>query len=207
MNIQIIKKRLLDHPKLKDWIHSLLMSEIGACPRIWIKMFVNPIYFYKWKGKGSKIRKHTIMNISPINKFRIGEKSVIEYFSLIDNGVGDVLIGSNSRIGLRNTIIGPVTIGNNTILAQNVVLSGLNHIYNNINIPIRNQGVSKSQIVIGNGTWIGANAVITSGVSIGNHCVISGGCVVTKNIPDFCVAVGNPAKIIKQYNFDQKTWI
>ncbi|RYE37044.1 MAG: acyltransferase, partial [Sphingobacteriaceae bacterium] len=55
--------------------------------------------------------------------------------------------------------------------------------------------------------WIGANVVITAGTTIGKHCVIAAGAVVTKNVPDFCIAAGNPARIIKKYNAEQKAWL
>ncbi|WP_106829365.1 acyltransferase [Parabacteroides pacaensis] len=207
MNLSILKQKINKNPRSKYIIHKLIMNPQGACPRKWVKWFVNPIIFFSSKGKGAKIRSYTIMNISPINQFTLGSNSVIEYFSLIDNGVGSVHIGNNTRIGLRNTIIGPARIGDNTILAQNVVVSGLNHNYKNINLPIRKQGVTVSPIVIEDEVWIGANCIITAGVHIGKHTVIAGGSVVTKNIPDYSIAAGNPAKIIKQYDPDKGEWI
>jgi acetyltransferase-like isoleucine patch superfamily enzyme len=85
-------------------------------------------------------------------------------------------------------------------------MSGLNHVYADVETPIYLQPVTTSTITIEDDCWIGANAVITAGVTIGKHSVIAGGAVVTKNIPPFSVAVGNPAKVIKQYNFETKTW-
>jgi len=117
-----------------------------------------------------------------------------------------VKIGHDTRIGMSNVIIGPVTIGNHVILAQNIVMSGLNHGYEDINIPIHQQPVSMAPIVIEDDCWIGANVVVTSGVTIGKHCVIAAGAVVTKSIPPFSIAVGNPARIIKQYNFNTNQW-
>ena len=59
---------------------------------------------------------------------------------------------------------------------------------------------------IGDGSWLGTHVVIAGNVKIGKHCVIGANSVVTKDIPDYCVAVGIPAKIIKKYNFDTCTW-
>ena len=207
MDLNKLKLIINQDPKRKQVIHKLMMNSKGACPRIWIKWFINPIFFFKNRGKKAKIRQHTIMNISPINPFSLGNYSVIEYFSLIDNGVGAVHIGNNTRIGFRNTIIGPVQIGNNTILAQNVVVSGLNHKYDNPDIPIRMQGVSVNPIIIGDEVWIGANSIITSGVHIGKHSIIAGGSVVTKDVPSYCIVAGNPAKIMKQYDSEKHEWI
>ena len=147
------------------------------------------------------------MNVSPINPFTLGDGSVVEYFSVIDNGVGAVHIGSHCRVGLRNTLIGPVRIGDHTILAQNVVLSGLNHNYTDVERPVSQQGISAAPIVIGSGSWIGANSIVTAGVRIGNHCIVAGGSIVTKDVPDYSIVAGNPARVIKQYDSGKKEWI
>jgi acetyltransferase-like isoleucine patch superfamily enzyme len=173
-------------------------------PRLWVRLFVNP--FKHKRGKGSIVRFKTRMDLFPFNKFELGARSVIEDFSTINNGVGDVFIGSHTIIGLSNTIIGPVEIGNNVMMAQHVVISGLNHGYADIDIPPSDQPVVTSKITVCDDVWIGANSVITAGVRIGKHAVVGGGSVVTKDVPDYAIVAGNPAKVIKQYNFQTKNW-
>jgi acetyltransferase-like isoleucine patch superfamily enzyme len=146
------------------------------------------------------------MDVLPFNPFNIGDYSTVEDFATINNGVGAVNIGNNSRIGIGNVIIGPVNIGHNVILAQNIVMSGLNHVYTDVQIPISEQPVTTATITVEDDCWIGANAVLTAGVTIGKHSVVAGGAVVTKDIPPFSVAVGNPARVIKQYNPASKKW-
>jgi acetyltransferase-like isoleucine patch superfamily enzyme len=192
------------NPKLKKFVHWCLIPTHQARPRLWVQLFVNP-FFHK-KGKGTSICRRTRIDVLPFQPFNIGDYSTVEDFATINNGVGAVNIGNNSRIGIGNVIIGPVTIGNNVILAQNIVMSGLNHNYKNIEIPIYLQGETVATITIEDDCWIGANAVITAGVSIGKHSVIAGGAVVTKDIPPYCVAVGNPARVVKKYNFETQTW-
>lgn len=204
MNLVVLKQKINNNKKLKKLIHYLMMNTTGACPRRWVKWFINPFVFHY--GKGSKIRSTVILNISPINPFSLGEKSVIEYFTIIDNGVGYVNIGDESRIGLRSTLIGPVEIGNQVILAQNVVLSGLNHNYKDVKKPIRAQGVTTLPIIIEDECWIGANSIITAGVHIGKHSIVAGGSVVTKSVPSYSIVGGNPARLIKQYDFEKKEW-
>lgn len=204
MNLVILKQKINNNKKLKKLVHYLMMNTTGACPRKWVKWFINPFVFHY--GKGSKIRSSVILNISPINMFSLGEKSVIEYFTIIDNGVGYVNIGNSSRIGLRNTLIGPIQIGNQVILAQNVVLSGLNHNYEDIELPIRAQGVKTLPIIVEDECWIGANSIITAGVHIGKHSIVAGGSVVTKSVPPYSIVGGNPAHLIKQYDFEKKEW-
>lgn len=192
------------NPGLKKFVHWCLIPTHQARPRLWVKWFVNP-FFHK-KGKGTTICRQTRVDVLPFQIFNLGDYSTVEDFATINNGVGAVTIGNNSRIGIGNVIIGPVTIGNNVILAQNIVMSGLNHNYANIEIPIYLQGETVACITIEDDCWIGANVVITAGVTIGKHSVVAGGAVVTKNIPPFCVAVGNPARVVKKYNFEKNLW-
>lgn len=190
--------------RLKQLAHWSILIPNQARPRLWIKWFVNP--FIHKKGSGSCIRKRTRLDVVPWNRFELGQQSTIEDFSAVNNGVGDVLIGNRTRIGLSNTVIGPVKIGNDVRLAQNVVLSGLNHNYAEIDSPIHKQGVSTKAIVIEDESWIGANVVIVPGVTVGKHSIVAAGSVVTKNIPPYSVAAGNPARILKQYDFSTNTW-
>ncbi len=199
-----IKEKIKANKKLKHLIHWMLIPRNQARPRLWVKWFINP--FIHHKGKHSLIRSRTRMDILPFNKFSIGNNSTIEDFTTVNNGVGDVYIGDRTRIGLGCTIIGPVTIGNDIMLAQNIVLSGLNHSYEDLSLPISTQGITTSLIEVDDETWIGANSVIVAGVKIGKHCVIAGGSVVTKNVPDYSIVGGNPARILKQYNSELKKW-
>jgi acetyltransferase-like isoleucine patch superfamily enzyme len=138
------------------------------------------------------------MDTPPYRKFSIGDYSVIESFACINNAVGDVLIGDHTRIGLHNTIIGPVKIGNHVNLAQGITVTALNHNFDDAKKRIDEQGVSTNPVKIEDDVWIGANAVILPGVTIGNHCVVAAGAVVTKDVPGNSLVGGVPAKLIKQ---------
>lgn len=137
------------------------------------------------------------MDLMPYNRFYLGRNSTVEDFSTINNGVGDVVIGDNTRIGISNILIGPVTIGNEVRMGQHIILSGLNHGYQNVTAPPRMQEVTISEIKVEDEAWIGANSAVIAGVTIGKHAVIAAGSVVTKDIPPYSVAVGNPARVIK----------
>jgi acetyltransferase-like isoleucine patch superfamily enzyme len=193
-----------ENPKIKSLVHWLLIPKYQARPRLWVQWFVNP-FVHKY-GKGSVVRRRTRMDVVPFQPFTLGDYSTIEDFCTINNGVGPVHIGKHVRVGMGNVVIGPVTIGDHVIMAQNIVLSGLNHGYEDPETPIQYQPVTTNPIVIEEACWIGANAVITAGVTIGKHAVVAGGSVVTKNVPPYCVVGGNPARILKRFNPSLKIW-
>lgn len=200
----MIIEKIKSSPSLKKIAHWCIIPTNEYRPRLWVKLFLNP--FKHKKGKGSKIQGRTRMDVLPYNNFQLGDYATIEEFATVNNGVGDVIIGNKSIIGISNVIIGPVTIGNNVMLAQNIVVSGLNHGYEDVTISPKEQKVTTKAITINDDVWIGANSVITAGVTIGQHSVIGAGSVVTKDVPDYSVAVGNPARILKKYNFETSNW-
>jgi len=195
MNTEQIRQQLKDSPQLKRALDWLIMNQRDARPRWYIRLLA-PLYQHR--GRGSKIYNSVRMDTPPYRRFSIGRQSVVESFSCINNAVGDVVIGDHTRIGLHNTIIGPVSIGSHVNLAQGITVTALNHNFSEPNKRIDEQGVSTQEIVINDDVWIGANAVILPGVTIGSHCVVAAGAVVTKDIPDGCIVAGVPAKIIKQ---------
>lgn len=199
-----IVERIKANPKLKQLVLNAMMPKNQSRPRLWVKLFLNP--FIHKKGKNARICRNSRIDLMPFNNFVLGDNSTIEDFCTINNGVGDILIGQRSRIGMSNVLIGPVTIGNDVILAQNIVMSGLNHGYEDITISPHNQPVTKKKIILEDEVWIGANSVILAGVTIGKHAVVAAGSVVTKNVPAYSVVVGNPAKVIKQYNPQTRVW-
>jgi acetyltransferase-like isoleucine patch superfamily enzyme len=117
-------------------------------------------------------------------------------------------IGKGSIIGHFNHIYatGRIEIGEKVLTADKVFISDNQHQFEDINIAILDQPIKQLKpIKIGDGTWIGEN-VCVMGVSIGKNCVIGANSVVNIDIPDYSVAVGIPARIIKKYNFDTKQW-
>lgn len=200
----MIVEKIKANPFLKKVAHWCIIPSNEYRPRLWVKVFLNP--FKHKKGKGSKIQGRTRMDVLPYNNFELGEYSTIEDFATVNNGVGDVIIGNRSIVGLSNVIIGPVTIGNDVMLAQNIVVSGLNHGYEDVTISPKDQKVSTRPIIICDDVWIGANSVITAGVTIGKHSVVGAGSIVTKDVPEYTVVAGNPARILKKYNFESQMW-
>ena len=190
-----IRQGLKSSPRVKRFLEWLIMNQRDARPRWYIRLLA-PMYQYR--GRGSKIYWSVRMDTPPYRRFWLGRKSVIESYSCINNAVGDVTIGDNTRIGIHCTIIGPVCIGNNVNLAQGITVTALNHNFADTNRRIDEQGISTNPVVIGDDVWIGANAVILPGVTIGRHVVVAAGAVVTKDVPEYSVVAGVPAKVIKE---------
>ena len=189
-----LRQSLKTSPRLKRWLDYLIMNQRDARPRWYIRLMA-PLYQHR--GRGSKIYRSVRMDTPPYRQFALGKGSVVESYSCINNAVGDVIIGDHTRIGLHNTIIGPVSIGNNVNLAQGITVTALNHNFDDATKRIDEQGVSTKPVVIGNDVWIGANVVVLPGVTIGSHCVVAASAVVTKDVPDHTLVAGVPAKVIK----------
>lgn len=195
MNNETIRGQFKGNPRLKKFVDWMIMNQVQTRPRWFIRMLA-PLYQHR--GKHSVVHRSARMDTPPYRKFSLGDYSVIESFACINNAVGDVVIGDHTRIGLHNTIIGPVTIGCHVNLAQGITVTALNHNFEDSDKRIDEQGVSTTPVIIEDDIWIGANAVILPGVTIGNHSVVAAGAVVTKNVPPHSLVAGVPAKIIKQ---------
>lgn len=194
MNKDSIRQRLKTSPNLKRLIDKLVMNQIQTRPRWYIRILA-PLYQHR--GKGSVIYSSVRMDTPPYRRFSLGTQSVIESFCCINNAVGDVIIGNNTRIGLHSTIIGPVQIGNNVNLAQGITITALNHNTDNPNLRFDEQGITTKPIIIEDDVWIGANAVILPGVKVGSHSVVAAGAVVNKDVPSGTLVAGVPATIKK----------
>ena len=195
MNNEAVRERFNRNPRWKIFLDWVIMNQVETRPRWFIRLLA-PIYQHR--GKHSVIHCSARMDTPPYRKFSLGDYSVIESFACINNAVGDVMIGDHTRVGLHNTIIGPVIIGNHVNLAQGITVTALNHNFDDSNKRIDEQGVSTSAVIIEDDIWIGANAVILPGVTIGHHSVVAAGAVVTKDVPPHSLVAGVPAKIIKQ---------
>jgi maltose O-acetyltransferase len=128
-----------------------------------------------------------------------GKNINIEHGANFGTGKG-ISIGNNSGLGVNCHVRGPLKIGENVMMAPEVTILTSNHNFEDINKPIIEQGHSIKKVEIGNDVWIGYRAIILPGVSIGNGAIVAAGSIVTKDIPEFAIVGGNPAKIIKYRN-------
>lgn len=148
---------------------------------------------------------------------RIGSQTMIGPFVSLAAGMAPgqemisdpvVSIGDRCVIGRGSHIIGhfSIDIGDEVQTGPNVYITDQNHVYEDPVVPIGRQWPVERAVQIGAGSWLGTGVVVLPGACIGEHVVVGAGAVVSGKLPDRTVAVGNPAKVIKQY-VDGKGWI
>lgn len=107
----------------------------------------------------------------------------------------------------RITAVGSVVVGPEAMLADRVYLSDTGHIYEDVDLPIKRQGLREGRRVeIGRGAWIGIGAVIVGDVRIGEGAVVGANAVVRQDVPDFTVVAGNPAVVVRRHDGDDWRW-
>lgn len=121
----------------------------------------------------------------------------------------EIILDNNCSIqqNIHITCAERIYIGKDTAIASNVTITDIHHPYDDILTPIEQQQLVVAAVSIGAGCKIYNNAVILPGTTIGTHCTVGANSVVSGIIPDYCVVVGLPGKIIKRYNFDKKQWM
>lgn len=152
-------------------------------------------------GDNVAIDDHTLLDggTGPDCVITIGNGSLISKGSVIQAKNGALRIGNDCDIGAHVIItsISTITLENNVLIAGNCYIGGARYNLDDLDAPIMYQGIySRGPITIGANTWIGASVTILDGVTIGKGCVIGAGAIVTKDVPDYAIAVGNPAKVI-----------
>lgn len=152
-------------------------------------------------GDNVAIDDHTLLDggTGPDCVITIGNGSLISKGSVIQAKNGALNIGNDCDIGAHVIItsISTITLENNVLIAGNCYIGGARYNLDDLDAPIMYQGIySRGPITIGANTWIGASVTILDGVTIGKGCVIGAGAIVTKDVPNYAIAVGNPAKVI-----------
>ncbi len=129
----------------------------------------------------------------------ISDNSVIDCTGVLSNLGFGLTIGNNVGIA-QNCFIqvrGKVDIGNNVLFGPNVSIFSENHVFEQTDLPISKQGVSRKGVVIEEGVWIGSRSVILDGVVVGRDSIIAAGSIVTKDVMPYTIVGGVPAKLIK----------
>lgn len=119
-----------------------------------------------------------------------------------------VRIGDRCLLGKGSAIVGHlrIEIGNDVWTGHHVYITDQNHGYDDVDEPISRQAMPERPVHIGDGSWLGFGTVVLPGATIGRHVVVGANSVVTGHLPDFSVAVGAPAKVVRQYDPTSRTW-
>lgn len=148
-----------------------------------------------WSFGAGKLRRLCAQNLFK----KCGANVNVEKGVYFGNG-SNIEIGDNSGIGIRCHVPNDVIIGKNVMMGPDCfLLERLTHNIDRIDISIREQGLSKieKRTIIGDDVWIGRQVLIMPGKNVGSHTVIGAGSVVSKDVPDYAVAAGNPVRIIR----------
>jgi acetyltransferase-like isoleucine patch superfamily enzyme len=140
-------------------------------------------------------------------EIRLERKALVYDGCRIGAYVGPVILEEGAQLGFNCVVRGPLTMGKWCGIGHHATVVGFQHTYEDASESYLYKGVKVAGVVIEDEAWIGANVYIGSGVTIGKHSVVGAGSVVTKNIPPYSVAVGNPARVIKRYDLDKKEWM
>lgn len=127
----------------------------------------------------------------------------------INENYGKIIIGNNNYIGYNFSAIsgGDILLANDILIASDVTIVSHNHGMNPEEpLSYMHQKLSAKCVTIGDGCWIGEKVQIMPGASVGKKCIIAAGAIVTKDIPDYSIVAGVPAKVIKKYNFNKHRW-
>lgn len=140
-------------------------------------------------GRNVRIRKHAWFSLTPGCKVSIGDNTRIgRYFVL--SGVGS-----------------SITIENDVLMSERVFITESNHDFEDVTRKVQDSSVSAGPVFIGAETWIGIGVCILPNVRIGKHCVIGANSTVTRDIPDYSIAAGSPARVRKRYDFSSASWV
>ena len=189
----------------------------GLLSRVFSKLYrIGFSHCYRWSfqqlGLGATLFRP--FRIDGGNGISLGEKTIIQrgawlYCCGVDGRSATLAIGTGCVLGYNNHIaaVGKVVIGDCVLTANNVYISDNIHGYEDISTPVMYQPVFfKKAVFIGDGCWIGENVSII-GARIGKNCVIGANAVVTHDIPDYSVAVGIPAVVIRQFDPHSQKWV
>lgn len=176
-------------------------------------VFMSPYYKATLRsiGSGSKLISTTLSGSKRIfigTKVYINDRGWLACVPLTGNTYAKLIIGDGTYIGRFCHIYATskIEIGKKVLMADKVYISDNLHSYENIELPVIDQPIKQTNpVLIHDGAWLGENVCVI-GASVGKNSVIGANSIVTKDIPDYCVAIGSPAAIIKRYNFDSKQW-
>lgn len=190
---------------IKEWIKELYMHVFH------MRIYVKAQKIGKKCFIGVRARINTCKYFYMGNNCRIGNDCRLSFY---DSFYGEkykpkLIIEDGAYLGDHLTILcaDEVIIEKNVLMASYITIATENHGIDPENmICYGKQPLSTLSVRIGEGSWIGEKVIILPGVHIGKKVIVGAGAVVTKDVPDYTIVAGNPAKVIKKYNFQTHRW-
>jgi lipopolysaccharide O-acetyltransferase len=200
--------------RLKNFFGNSLLDTVESLSELyWLTKTC--LYYRRFFGKiGRRSRIVNPTKLRDVQHIFIGDEVRINKYiflltlTLHERPKPRIVINDGCVIGHMNhiTCVNEVIIGKKVLTADGVHISDNSHVYSNPKIAIIDQGItSKGKVSIGDGSWIGENVSVLS-CHIGTHCVIGSNSVVVNDIPDFSVAVGVPARVVRQFDVTRGQW-
>lgn len=169
---------------------------LGRCFRLAAYYFLArhlPASSHRFGGWAQPIRRSICRGLFKACGLRVN----IEKGAYFGDG-SEVEIGDDSGIGTNCWLSGPVKIGRDVMMGPEVLIITRNHRFDSLDVPMRSQGFQEPRpVIIGDDVWIGARAIILPGVNIGRGAIIGAGAVVTRNVPDYAIVGGSPARLLR----------
>ena len=205
--ISQLKTYVKKHPTLKKRVHAMIFrkkpydARLRWYVRIWWTL---PRYFKRgiaWNAR---------LDLVPFHKFKFGKYSRLEKNVVINNGMGDVELADEVHTGVGCVIIGPVKMEKHVGLSQYVRILGMHHGIDP-STPHHHQPCTPAPVILEEDAFIGTGTVIMgkkdgTPLTIGKYSRVGANSVVTRDIPPYSVAVGNPAKVVKTWDHEKKVW-
>ncbi|WP_322645530.1 acyltransferase [Oerskovia flava] len=136
-----------------------------------------------------------------VESFALGDRS---YLAAHTHVTGDVTIGADCSVNVSAAVRGLVRIGDAVRIGSHTSILGFDHAFDRTDVPVFRQGLTSRGITIGDDVWIGSHVIVLDGVTVGAHAVIGAGAVVTRDVPAYAVAVGNPARVVRDRRTGEK---
>jgi len=203
-----IKEYLAAHPEWKQFVLKIIFKrkpyQMHVRNILWLVTILP-----KYARRGINISAR--LDLVPFSKFLFGKFSKLEKNVLVNNGMGDVIIEDEVQVGVGSVIIGPVKIGKHSGLSQYVRLLGMHHGIDPI-APHHHLPCEKAPIELGEDVFIGTGTVVMGKKSgetlrLGDYCRIGANSVVMDDIPPYTIAIGNPARVVKKWDFTKNSWV
>ena len=171
---------------------------------VWL-ITIMPRYFKRGINRTARL------DLVPFNKFSFGRYAKLEKNVIVNNGMGDVIIEDEVQVGVGSVLIGPIKIGKYSGLSQYVRLLGMHHGIDPT-APHHHLPCSKAPIELGEDVFIGTGTVVMGKkngetLKLGDYCRIGANSVVMDDIPPYSIAVGNPAKVVRKWDFKENKWV